>query len=497
MQYLVENHDEAFHLWVEQGWKKRTVVHIDAHSDLQYEQCLHIGSYLYHSFKEGIFNKCYWVIPEPACATPILFNKLVKNLKKNGMTVEKNHGLSIEGSIHGGYLWAGSLKHLPKLSETIILDIDIDYFTTPYTGTYNFEPISVWQTPYQLIEGLVNKSISWDSAVVCISTIGGYTPSYWRCLGSFTLDVLDGEKKTFPLIEKLLEGTKLITNQRDILRAKKFFLDAINYSSNRDYLGAIYIWLTILNIELGLISEAIESHKTAVKFDPEYDSFWTCQAFIYDFLSSKKSAALFKSWKSVFDGDAWFISAWALNSYYINNYRLSQKLSIQALNINENLPDALLVLSNTLIKDKQYNQAVPCLERLLKLMFSKVNSFYYPIRSHQSLSKRYIDPSYITNVIFNLLYCYVKSNQSEKINNLLHLYKDGISVIYLTAFKKFWYSTRIQGSQNKGLNKWLFVTNKFFVFIVSYLQEKRKLFTNELFHSYVYIVISRKIKSTL
>ena len=65
--YLIENHDEAYHIWSEAGLRHRILVHIDAHHDMWWIDDTgspSIASYICPALKNDIVREVYWIVPD-------------------------------------------------------------------------------------------------------------------------------------------------------------------------------------------------------------------------------------------------------------------------------------------------------------------------------------------------------------------------------------------------------------------------------------------------
>src|SRR6187551_2212658 len=65
--HCIENHDEAFVLWREQGFRHRVLVHVDAHHDMWWTSdstSVTIANFICPALREHIVGELYWVVPD-------------------------------------------------------------------------------------------------------------------------------------------------------------------------------------------------------------------------------------------------------------------------------------------------------------------------------------------------------------------------------------------------------------------------------------------------
>jgi len=166
----MEDHSGAFIAWRLKKLKQRTIVHIDSHIDLDWvsdsdlkrirnsrtaekfiqlrldplhpeessRKPLSIMNYLYPSIKEGMVRELYWIPPDSFVVGESVPDKfkyhLIETLAKlsvedlNSFRLQKG---IIKGCVFGVPLTACKLSDLPRFKETVIIDIDPDYFGPP------------------------------------------------------------------------------------------------------------------------------------------------------------------------------------------------------------------------------------------------------------------------------------------------------------------------------------------------------------------------------
>ena len=213
----MEDHCEAYVFWKEHGVSGRTCVHVDAHLDvseagleprtLAAMACartaeelephrvsnylpwggFHCGNYLYPALREGLVTRLIWVVPPHFLARdPVEWARgELQNwvdLKQDEFRDLKLVQGRVEGHLVGRPLTICTWDNLPALPETVLLDVDVDYFLDPQDR--------IWQSPYDL-----KLDCRWDLLTVAYSVNGGYTPLEHRWLGPATLEALTSETR--------------------------------------------------------------------------------------------------------------------------------------------------------------------------------------------------------------------------------------------------------------------------------------------------------------
>lgn len=212
----MEDHCDAYVFWKQHGVTGRTCVHVDAHLDVSEAGLsqatlealakaktpeeieahrvsnylpwggFHCGNYLYPALREGLVTRLIWVVP-PSLLTrdPVEWARgELQNwvdLKQDEFRDLKLVDGRVEGHVAGRPLTICTWDRLPRLEETVLLDIDADYFLDARDR--------IWQTPYEL-----KLDCRYDLLTVAYSVNGGYTPLEHRWLGPATLEVFTSDR---------------------------------------------------------------------------------------------------------------------------------------------------------------------------------------------------------------------------------------------------------------------------------------------------------------
>jgi tetratricopeptide (TPR) repeat protein len=160
---IMNNHSEALFIWAERGVKNRVVVHVDAHSDFRHipdpdlaaalellragrrdelrkrtnsgaDELVTLGNYLFAAAKAGMAREIYWVSDVFPIASEAAAVAMKQQLLSDGLPrdeIERTFRFSdgrVSMTLYGVPFTVTSSGSLPRSSEPVLLDIDIDYF---------------------------------------------------------------------------------------------------------------------------------------------------------------------------------------------------------------------------------------------------------------------------------------------------------------------------------------------------------------------------------
>jgi len=223
--HLFENHSSSLVAWRRADVRDRVVVHLDGHPDLDWLPPetvariaaaspdelrtleLHpyaldgdtlrrfaIWNFVYPAARLGIVRRMVWVVPDGTLHDPWEAWRLTREIltdKLDGVGLDEASGFrlqgrAIEGEVLGVPLTIVELRDLPAIEETVLLDIDLDYFTT--RSAVSQEVVEVpWIGPEEVVAGLRAKGIRTDLATISYSTLGGFLPPENRWIGKALL----------------------------------------------------------------------------------------------------------------------------------------------------------------------------------------------------------------------------------------------------------------------------------------------------------------------
>jgi hypothetical protein len=233
---LMENHNLAFSVWQKESTRDRILIHIDAHLDfswipdkklykillsnslneenprssrkpLWYQEEQEImkivdtGNYLYPALKDGVISELYWVVPDKIWDIPEeraiikkIFQQILQKHPKGKAEKILSEEKSIVTTICGRKFTTCKLANLPTINESVLLDIDVDFFIVnsllkEIAGitTGNNKP---WMWPSELITALKNKRIRTDCVTISYSVAEGFTPLKYKYLGNQIANLL-------------------------------------------------------------------------------------------------------------------------------------------------------------------------------------------------------------------------------------------------------------------------------------------------------------------
>lgn len=216
--HLEENHSESLIAWRRAGVKDRVLIHFDGHSDFDWlpdatiariaaadpdelpslelhpytldgstHEKFGIWNWIYPAARLGIVRRFIWVVPDGTLGSPAAAGRLVHDLildKIQSISLAEAKTLRLEnGAVRGtvlGIPWTiCELSALENPGEPVLLDVDLDYFTTASAETQEVTA-RPWTTPSKVVAALRAKGIRADVATVSLSTQGGYLPPACR-----------------------------------------------------------------------------------------------------------------------------------------------------------------------------------------------------------------------------------------------------------------------------------------------------------------------------
>lgn len=239
--HLMENHSSALIAWRRAGVRDRIVVHIDGHSDFdwlpdetvariaaampdemwEYERHPYamddsilsgfsIWNFVYPAARLGLVRELVWVVPDGTLEDSTSAWRLVRELiidKLERVEVEEAFGLHLDGRVVRGEVlglpWTVcELRDLPEIEEPVLLDIDLDYFTTRSAISQQVTAMP-WIDPETMLATLAEKGIRSEVTTLSLSTIGGYLPPSNRWIGRYLLQRLRDPRSGLSDIETL------------------------------------------------------------------------------------------------------------------------------------------------------------------------------------------------------------------------------------------------------------------------------------------------------
>ena len=322
---MMEDHDKAYFAWKEAGCRDRIAVHIDPHLDfgwvperdpeelLELEslkeveeqlagpslwnlsgrpraKSIQIGNYLNPALREGLIRGFYWVVPDGFLETP----QQRKEVEEFLSSLEKANprafgGMDwIEGTltaeIYGKPVVVCTLSSLPEFDESVLLDIDTDFFlidTISSSYPYAHPPeTSPWIWPEELLARLQERSLRTDLVTIAYSVEGGYTPLGYKYLGDEITHLLKdstGSGERNPITDLKRSAVELHRDGK-LDEAGKVYEGALALDSED---ASIHYQLAQLSHEQGEEDEARNHYWQAVRLDPSYQTAYNNLGPVY------------------------------------------------------------------------------------------------------------------------------------------------------------------------------------------------------------------------
>lgn len=226
--HLLENHSSALIAWRRAGARDRVLVHFDGHADLDWipddtvariaaiqpeeletlelhpyaldatvHQRFAIWNFIYPAARLGMVRELVWVVPDGTLEDTASANRLFREIlidKLEMISLEEAQrfqavGRTIRGQALGLPVLICELADLPAIDEPVLLDLDLDYFTTASAITMQVTR-RPRISPEDVLLALQERGIRTDLATISLSTIGGYMPAVNRWMGHYLQDRL-------------------------------------------------------------------------------------------------------------------------------------------------------------------------------------------------------------------------------------------------------------------------------------------------------------------
>jgi len=190
--FVVENHDQAYYVWRDQGVARRVLVHIDAHPDMNWVRDgapVTIADFICPALTNELVREIVWVVPDPTWESAkgrwVVLRYLKRILSKYPESAPAIAGKDqISARIMGRPLRVCPLRLLPEWREPVLLDIDVDFLLIPIlSGTGDIHSPLPWCWPEDVVSRLCERGLRSDLITIAYSVEGGYTPLQWKYLG--------------------------------------------------------------------------------------------------------------------------------------------------------------------------------------------------------------------------------------------------------------------------------------------------------------------------
>jgi tetratricopeptide (TPR) repeat protein len=377
--FLMENHDQAYHIWREARVKQKILIHIDAHHDMRWISDLNsitIANFICPALKDEIVREVYWVVPDGTWEDKRSRRALMQQVR---MVASKYPGGpnpiaagndEISTSVMGRPLRVCSLRSLPGIQEDVLLDIDVDYLVIPrvsYGETDKHEPLP-WCWPEELVAGLRARNILSELVTIVYSVEGGYTPLKWKYFG----DELAARLRSPNHEEATIRGTGLIrlgalaAHREDLTAAESKYREAIDLMPGSPV--PHYHLAHLLYLVAGRTDEARKSYQKALTLDSSYRSPYNSRGLHY--YTERHFAEAEEEHRRILSldpQDPYALFGLGRLAARRKRWNQAEVLLRKSLAHDGNLINAYRWLGKVLIKQGQHGEAIAAYERSLKL----------------------------------------------------------------------------------------------------------------------------------
>ena len=376
---VVENHDEAYHVWRRMGVSARTLVHVDAHHDMWWLEApcdITIANYVCQAIKDGLVSNVIWVVPDKSWDTRASRRVLRRHLRTLALRYSAGRP-SIRSEANRLSMLLGTtpvmicaLGSLPALAGPVLLDIDTDFLVLPVVtfGRNDVPDEYPWMWPDELVTALRAHSIVAEVVTIAYSVEGGYTPIAWKYLGDMLARAWQDPAATPPGMAEgyaALREAAMALERGDRIPARMKLEDA----AERLPLSAAPLHqLAVLHWSRGDIGEARRRSAAAASLDPAYRGPYATLGLID--LADRRFAAAARAWKMLLDLDpenAYAHLGQARIAMHQRRWPEAETALRRSLAVLPRLVDAHRDLGDVLTRQGRDDEATAAYARSLKL----------------------------------------------------------------------------------------------------------------------------------
>jgi len=375
--FPIENHDDACRIWRDAGVKRRVLIHIDAHHDMWWiadARSLTIASFICMALREELVRDVYWVVPDASLKSrrarrPILrhIRRLLEDYPGPRSDVSLTPSL-ISTKVLGKRIIVCGVGSLPRVEEEVLLDIDVDYLTTPavsYGQRDKCGPLP-WRWPQELLAKLREQRLRADIVTIAYSVEGGYTPLEWKYLGDELATRLrrpDDREATrgFETVRDAAETA----HKGDIASAERKYRNAMDLAPVS---AAACFHLAHLYAGIGRIEEGRGLYQRALEIDPTYRTPYNCRGLQYygsrEFFEAER---VYRRTVALDPKDAYAYLGLGRLEARRRNWTEAEALLRRSLALNAKVIDAYRALGDVLVRLGRTAEAIEAYEQSLKL----------------------------------------------------------------------------------------------------------------------------------
>lgn len=388
--FTMENHDDAYRIWRDAGVKQKILIHIDAHHDMWWVtdgNSITIANFICQALKDDIIREILWVVPDSTWETPQSRRPILRHVRKifesypggrNDLKVETNQ---ISTVVLGKPLTICSLSSMPRIDESVLLDIDSDFFVIPRVSYQGIDEHGAlpWCWPEDLLARLHAQQLRADLVTIAYSVEGGYTPLKWKYLGDELALRLRQPNHGGPTIQGmgLIREAALAAHRSDIVTAEEKYLEA----SNRLLASPVpYYHLAHLYVEMGRIGDGQESYRRALALDPSYRTAYNSAGFHYHSDGRLRAAEQeYRRTLALDPQDTYAHFGLGRLAAQRRRWNEAEALLRKSLALDEHLIDAYRTLGDVLVKQGRCEEAIRAYEQSLKLALAGYKPLKGPI----------------------------------------------------------------------------------------------------------------------
>jgi tetratricopeptide (TPR) repeat protein len=424
----MENHDAAYHIWRDAGVKQRTLIHIDAHHDMWWTAdaaTITIANFISRALAEGIVREVFWVVSDKTWETAKTRRPVLGHLRKiaeeypgarDDVRIEKNR---LSAVVLDKPLTVCPLAGLPRMDESVLLDIDVDFLVIPRVSCVEHFPVRLfdfidendgvpalanadaadergalpWCWPAELVARLRGAAVRTDLMTIAYSVEGGFTPLKWKYLGDDLAERVAAPEERRSAIHgmDLMREAALAAERGDVGGAEGRYREATTILSRS---AAPWYHLAHLLNDSGRRREARSLYRQALGVDPSYRTPFNGAGFARyragHFLAAEKE---FRRVLQLDPQDAYALLGLGLIAFQRNRLRPSAALLRAALVLDDSLVDGHRALGHVLARLGCVENAIAAYERSLRLSLAGFKSLESPIAAG-TRPDRVVDPDH-------------------------------------------------------------------------------------------------------
>ena len=401
--FVIENHDEAFHIWRRSGQKGRILVHVDAHHDMWWipdEAPITIANFICPAIKNDMVREVIWVVPDATWASSDNREALLRHLRKivrlaSGSTRAASVGRwQITTHVGGTPLRVCPLRFLPEIEEDVLLDIDVDFLMIPrvtYGKTRDLEHPLPWCWPDAVVSKLRARRIHSNLVTIAFSVEGGYTPLKWKYLGQeLALRLRSDESDSVVLagMRRLRKGaTAAITGRHREAEVEYLQANRLMPAS-----AAPSLHLAHLCACMGRIGHAQSWYQRALALEPSYRTAFNSSGLLYLRENRlKRAEAEHRRTLDLDPSDAYALLGLGLIAMRRARWQEAERLLRAAITVDDSLPEAHRALAELLDGQGRCSEATRENESAMRLVLGGHKLLSAPILT-ADIDGRRLDP---------------------------------------------------------------------------------------------------------